>query len=51
MMMQRLEPEWVIFYGRVPQECDWNVIRVNPHYDEIVKRRKANELPFSTGIS
>ena len=38
-MMKRLEPEWVIFYGKVPEECDWNVIRVKPHYDEIVKRR------------
>lgn len=40
-MMKRLSPEWVIFYGRVPEECDWNVIRVKPHYDDIVKRRKA----------
>lgn len=39
-MMKRLEPSWVIFYGRVPEECDWNIIRVPPHYDEIVKRRK-----------
>ena len=23
------------------EECDWNVIRVKPHYDDIVKRRKA----------
>lgn len=43
-MMKRLNPAWVIFYGKVPEECDWNVIRVNPHYDEIVKRRKANEI-------
>ena len=40
-MMRRLSPEWVIFYGKVPEECDWNVIRVKPHYDDIVKRRKA----------
>lgn len=40
-MMKRLLPEWVIFYGKVPEECDWNVIRVKPHYDDIVKRRKA----------
>ena len=40
-MMKRLSPEWVIFYGRVPEECDWNVIRVKPHYDDIVKRRRA----------
>ncbi len=39
--MKRLDPKFVIFYGHVPLECDWNVIRVKPHYDEIVKRRKA----------
>lgn len=39
-MMRRLEPSWVIFYGRVPEECDWNVIRIQPHQDKIVERRK-----------
>lgn len=48
-MMKRLSPEWVIFYGKVPEECDWNVIRVKPHYDEIVKRRNANEISVSAG--
>lgn len=50
-MMKRLDPTWVIFYGHVPLECDWNVIRVKPHYDEIVKRRKANEISVSAGTS
>ena len=49
-MMKRLAPEWVIFYGKVPEECDWNVIRVKPHYDDIVKRRKANEISVSAGV-
>lgn len=48
-MMKRLSPEWVIFNGKVPEECDWNVIRVQPHYDDIVKRRKANEISVSAG--
>lgn len=39
-MMKRLEPAWVIFYGKVPDECDWNIIRIPPHYEEIVRRRK-----------
>lgn len=39
-MIKRLQPSWIIFYGQVPVECDWNVIRVNPYYDKIVKRRK-----------
>lgn len=42
-MMKRLCPSWVIFYGRVPEECDWNIIRVAPHYDEIVNRRRLND--------
>lgn len=27
-MMKRLEPETVIFYGTIPQECYGNIIRV-----------------------
>lgn len=38
-MMQRLQPTWVIFYGQVPKECDWNIIRIEPHYNKIVGRR------------
>ena len=50
-MMKRLDPKFVIFYGHVPLECDWNIIRVKPRYDEIVKRRKANEISVSAGTS
>lgn len=39
-MMKRLEPKWVIFYGKVFEECDWNVIRVAPHQESIRKRAK-----------
>lgn len=48
-MIKRLDPSWVIFYGHVPEECDWNVIRIEPHYEEIVKRRKAHEISVSAG--
>ncbi len=41
-MMKRLDPSWVIFYGNVPAECDWNVIRVSPFHKEIEKRRGSN---------
>lgn len=37
-MMKRLDPTFVIFYGKVPEECDWNVIRIKPHQDEIKDR-------------
>ena len=39
-MMKRLDPAWVIFYGIVPEECDWNVIRVNPEYEKVKERCK-----------
>lgn len=39
-MMKRLDPQFVIFYGNVPEECDWNVIRVKPHYMELRERAK-----------
>lgn len=42
-MMRRLSPNWVIFYGKVPAECDWNVIRIKPHQDEINERAKSHK--------
>lgn len=39
-MMKRLNPAWVIFYGIVPEECDWNVIRVSPEYQKVKERCK-----------
>lgn len=41
-MMKRLNPTFVIFCGKVPEECDWNVIRIKPNYDLIVENRKSN---------
>lgn len=41
-MVKRLSPSWVIFYGKVPIECDWNVIKIDPHYNKIVARRTRN---------
>ena len=39
-MIKRLSPPWVIFYGKVPEECDWNIICVKPHQDSIAERRR-----------
>lgn len=39
-MMRRLTPSWIIFYGKIFEECDWNVIRIPPYYEKIEKRRK-----------
>ena len=43
-MMKRLDPSWVIFYGKVFEECDWNVIRVKPFGAEFIERGKQNAL-------
>lgn len=40
-MMKRLDPSWMIFYGKVPEQCDWNIIRIRPHTEEIKARAKA----------
>lgn len=39
-MMKRLDPSWVIFYGKVFEECDWNVIRVKSFGEEFYERGK-----------
>jgi len=39
-MIKRLSPLWVIFYGKVPVECGWNVIQVKPHQDMVKERWK-----------
>nr|DAZ24210.1 MAG TPA: protein of unknown function (DUF4417) [Caudoviricetes sp.] len=31
-MLRRLNPSQVVFYGPVPEECDWNAIRISPYY-------------------
>lgn len=40
-MIKRLSPSYVIFYGKVPEECDWNIIRIKP-YQDIIKERCQN---------
>lgn len=39
-MMKRLSPPWVIFYGHVFEECDFNVIRIRPFSNEFLERGK-----------
>lgn len=36
-MMKRLNPSYVIFYGYVPTECDWNVIRIKAFQERLWK--------------
>ena len=39
-MIKILDPTQIIFYGNVPEECDWNVIKVPAHYKKIEKARR-----------
>lgn len=33
-MMKRIEPETVLFYGNIPDGCEWNIIRIPTYYEE-----------------
>lgn len=35
-----LAPAQILWYGKCPEEFDWNVIKIKPHYNDIVERRK-----------
>ena len=42
-MLERLEPSAIIFHGGVPEDCQnfgGNIIRIEPYYERIAKRRK-----------
>lgn len=38
--LKRLQPAQVLWHGKCPEEFDWNIVRIEPHYQEIVRRRK-----------
>lgn len=38
--IKRLNPTQILWHGKCPEEFDWNVVRIAPHYDDIVRRRK-----------
>ena len=38
--IKRLQPTEILWYGKCPEEFDWNVVKIEPHYQEIVRRRK-----------
>lgn len=40
-MIERLEPETVIFYGKVPEECLGNIVRIRA-FSEKFKEAKMN---------
>lgn len=38
--IKRLNPSEILWYGKVPEEFDWNVVRIKPHQDEVKERVK-----------
>lgn len=38
--IKQLDPKEILWYGKVPEEFDWNVVRVEPHYKEVERRRQ-----------
>lgn len=40
-MLERLEPETVIFYGSVPEECRANIVQIKS-FQEKFKEAKVN---------
>lgn len=42
-MMKRLTPTHIIFYGKVPKECEGNIIRVESLSEKLKKRGTLNE--------
>lgn len=38
--IKRLNPTEILWHGKCPEEFDWNVVKIEPHYQEIVRRRK-----------
>ena len=40
-MMDRLQPETVLFYGQVPEECEGNIVKIKSFGENLSERRKA----------
>lgn len=38
--IKRLRPSQILWHGKCLEEFDWNVVKIEPHYQDIVRRRK-----------
>lgn len=50
-MVKRLNPLGIIFYGKVPEECDGNIIHIQPHYREIKRRTRQKWVGEAEAVS
>lgn len=39
-MLRRLEPETVLFYGQVPEECTGNIVKIKSFGEELTERKR-----------
>ena len=39
-MLKRLEPETVLFYGQVPEECTGNIVKIKSFGEELTERKR-----------
>lgn len=37
--IKQLQPTQILWHGKCSEEFDWNVTRIEPHYEKIVRRR------------
>ena len=40
-MLEVLEPETIIFYGSIPQECRGNIVRIKAFHEKFIEARMA----------
>lgn len=40
--LKQLDPFQILWYGKCPDEFDWNVYKIKPHHESIVERRMKN---------
>ena len=39
-MMSRLQPETIIFYGMIPDECQGNIVKIKSLGESLTERKK-----------
>lgn len=42
-MMEVLEPETILFYGKIPKECTGNIVPIEPHYKRFQKGERNDQ--------
>ncbi|MBO5283659.1 MAG: DUF4417 domain-containing protein [Lachnospiraceae bacterium] len=43
-MLERLRPETILFYGKVPEECEGNIVHIPPFSDRFAERKRVSVM-------